>query len=60
MRIVVGMTKHVHRRAYGLGGAFGDDVGHLLEPAAMNGQEAEPRTQRAVLDDCGINKQLRK
>jgi hypothetical protein len=59
MRIVVGMAKHVRRRACGLGGAFGDDVRHLLKPPAMDGQEAETRTQRAVLDDGGINKQLR-
>ncbi len=42
VRIVIGMAQHVHRRACGLGGALGDDVGHLLQPAAVDGQEPEP------------------
>jgi hypothetical protein len=41
MRISLGMAHEIHGGARGVGGAFGDDVGHLLQPATVNGQEAE-------------------
>jgi hypothetical protein len=39
---MVGVAHQINRRACGLGGSFGDDVGHLLQPATVDGQEAEP------------------
>ena len=57
---MVGMTDHVQRRIGGIGGALGDDVGHLLEPAAVDGHEAEPGAQRGFLDDAGLGEHVRK
>jgi hypothetical protein len=60
VRVVVGVAHHVHRRARGVGGALGDDVGHLLETAAVDGEKPEARSQRAVLDDGAVGEQLGK
>jgi hypothetical protein len=60
VRVVVGVAHQIDRRARGLGGALGDDVGHLLQPTAVDGQEAEPGAQRAVLADAGVGEQVRK
>ena len=38
----------------GPGGAFGDDVGHLFQTAAVDGQEAETRSQPTLLDHSGF------
>ena len=54
MRIAGRVPDHVERGVGGVGGAFGDDVGHLLEPSAVDGQETEPGPQSAFLDDPGI------
>ncbi len=58
MRIVLGMAQQIQRRARGVGGPFGDDVGHLLQTAAVDGQEPEPRAQPAHLDNRRIGEQL--
>ncbi|CPA31404.1 Uncharacterised protein [Mycobacterium tuberculosis] len=54
VRVVVRMTQQVHRSARSLGGAFGDQVGHLLQAAPVDGEEAEAGPQLARLDDAGL------
>lgn len=54
VRVVVRMTQQLHRSARSLGGAFGDQVGHLLQAAPVDGEEAEAGPQLARLDDAGL------
>src|SRR5690606_8548219 len=52
--VVVGMAHDVQRGTRSVRGTFGDDVGHLFQAAAVDGQEAEPGLQRDVLGDGGV------
>ena len=58
MRVVLRMAQQVHRCARRVGSPFGDDVGHLLQSAAVDRHEAEPGPKRALLEHAGVGEQL--
>lgn len=63
----VAMHRHRHvdvvekrGEAVRFGGTFGDGVGHLLQPATVNGEKPEPRSELALLDDRRVGQEFGK